>query len=194
MHSKSAPQPDSLRVVIDEQDDCPYLPGEIARMPLCIPTESISSDRMEQLLELGYRRSGAFFYRTQCPRCDECKPLRLDIHQFSPSRSQRRVLKKGDSNLTIQLNVPTVDRERVELFNLHRQERGLDHGNKSIDATDYRAFLLNAPCESVELSLWHMGKLVAVSITDVASHSLSAVYCFFDPTFFSSKPRYVTQF
>lgn len=172
---------DFLRVLIDETDDCPYLPNEVARMPLAVATQPINGARMDKLLELGYRRSGSFFYRTQCPRCSACEALRLDVQTFRPSRSQRRVEKRGDSRLQVRIGKPETDEYRVHLFNLHRRARGLDRSGATADETDYNSFLLNAPCESLELSLWDQGQLIAVSITDVASSGLSAVYCFFDP-------------
>jgi arginine-tRNA-protein transferase len=91
------------------------------------------------------------------------------------------VEKRGDAELNVRIGTPEVDDYRVNMFNLHRSIRGLDHGGRPTDAGDYAAFLLNSPCETVELSLWHQGRLIAVSITDVGESSLSAVYCYFDP-------------
>jgi arginine-tRNA-protein transferase len=166
---------------MDDLSDCPYLPDQVARMPLSFPTAAMTPDRLDLLLEAGYRRSGSFFYRTQCPGCDACEPLRLDVAEFQPSRSQRRVWNRGNRVFETRLSPPIVDAERVRLFNLHRNSRQLDQGNHPVGPTDYRRFLLDSPCELVELSLWLEGRLVAVSNTDVGRRSLSAVYCYFDP-------------
>ena len=157
-------------------------------MPLSLPSERISGEQLDTMLEQGYRRSGAFFYKTQCPSCNACEPLRLDVSEFRMSRSLRRVWKKGASSCEARLGKPQLDHYRVELFNLHRAQRGLDHGNSPADIDDYRSFLLNALCDSVELSFWVDDELVAVSITDVGQNSLSAVYCFFDPAFSAWSP------
>jgi arginine-tRNA-protein transferase len=136
---------------------------------------------MDELLSRGYRRSGRFFYRTQCPACSACESTRLNPATFRPTRSQRRAGKKGDEHLETRIGVPVVDQRRLDLFNQHRQQRKLDHGGAPVDAADYSGFLLSAPCDSVELSFWLEDELIAISITDVASESFSAVYCYFDP-------------
>jgi len=170
-----------LRVVVDDTDVCAYLPGQTARMPLCLPNGAVTSGQLDEILEAGYRRSGRFFYRTRCPNCSACEPLRLDVAQFTPSRSQRRAKQKGDQNLQVRIGAAGIDDHRIRLFNAHRSDRNLDHGNPPVDHDEYAAFLLNAPCDVIELSFWHQEQLIAISITDVGASSFSAVYCFFDP-------------
>lgn len=172
---------DFLKIVIDETDICPYLPEQTSRMPLSIPVGEISPRQTAELLAAGYRRSGWFYYRTQCPRCSACEPLRIDVNAFKPSRSQRRAMKLGDRELQITWKTPSIDQHRVDLFNRHRRGRKLDHGNPPASAADYQSFLLNASCEVAELGLWYQGQLVAISIADIGEHCLSAVYCCFDP-------------
>ncbi len=173
--------PDFLRVVIDEPDVCPYLPEQTARLPLSLPARRVTPEQVDQLLASGYRRSGSFFYRTRCPNCSACVPLRVRPVDFRASRSQRRVWKRGLRELECRLGPAQVSPERVNLFNVHRSQRNLDHGNPPADQADYESFLLSAPLEVVELSFWYGDRLIAVSITDIGATSLSAVYCFFDP-------------
>lgn len=170
-----------LRVVVDESDVCPYLPEQTSRMPLCLPVQAITPTRLDALLDAGYRRSGCFFYRTQCPRCTACEPLRLEVARFTPSRSQRRAQKLGQQCLEMCVAAPVIDDQRVLLFNRHRRDRRLDHGQPPATPSDYQAFLLSSPGQTLELSFWWEGQLIAISIMDVGQESLSAVYCFFDP-------------
>ncbi|MEO8269147.1 MAG: arginyltransferase [Aureliella sp.] len=176
-------QIDFLSLVSDEQNVCSYLPDQTARMPLEVPTSELTPERFDRLLEAGYRRTGWFFYRTQCQHCSACEPLRLEVSQFRPTRSQRRAQKLGDRSLRIEVSTPVVDSKRLELFNRHRAERELSHGEARLDATQYRSFLVNSHTDVAELSLWYAERLIAVSITDVGFESLSAVYCFFDPDY-----------
>ncbi len=152
-------------------------------MPLSLPEREITAPQFDDLLAAGYRRSGWFFYRTQCPACQACEPLRIEVAKFRESRSLRRVRKSGDEHLRLQVAAPSLDESRVQLFNAHRSQRNLDRGEAPAAADDYNSFLLNAFCEVWELSFWRNDRLVAVSITDVGLKSLSAVYCFFDPEF-----------
>lgn len=177
-----------LQVVYDETDVCPYLPDQTARMPLEVPRQPLTPELFEELLASGYRRTGHFFYQTRCPRCQACEALRLDLEEFVPSRSQKRALKLGDKELEMRVSVPVVDDRRVELFNQHRASRDLDHGGPGIDYRDYEGFLLTSTVEVIELAFYHADRLVAVSITDVAAESLSAVYCYFDPEYSRLSP------
>jgi leucyl-tRNA---protein transferase len=95
----------------------------------------------------------------------------------------RRARKLGDQHLRIEVGTPKFDDQRLNLFNAHRMERNLSRGEAPADASDYTSFLVNALCEVWELSFWYGEDLVAISITDVAATSLSAVYCFFDPKY-----------
>ncbi len=181
-------EPDFLKVAFDESNLCPYLPNQIARMPLCLCRDPLDGERADTLLELGYRRSGWFFYRTQCPNCQACQPLRLDVNRFKPGRSQRRAQRCGDAKLEIQIHDPVIDARRIKLFNLHRQQRSLTHSKADCSEQDYRSFLTDSAVDVCEISLWHEGELVGVSITDLGANSLSAVYCFFDPQYADLSP------
>lgn len=150
-------------------------------MPLSLPAVQMTAAHLDELLAAGYRRSGSFFYRTRCPSCTACEPVRIAVDKFAPSRSQKRAYKKGEIEIETRIAPASVDDRRIQLFNLHRSERKLGHGNPPAGWNDYQSFLLNSPCDVLELSLWCQEELVAVSVTDVGSSSLSAVYCFFDP-------------
>ena len=169
-----------LVVVQDQLQACPYLDAATARMPLRLPVGTVTPEVTDHLLEMGYRRSGDFVYRAQCPSCNECKPTRVLVDQFQWSSSLRRVLNRGDRELSFRWGLPSVDRARIEMFNAHRAARSLGSGDE-IDADSYRAFLADTCCETKELAIFKADQLVAVSIIDIGSRSTSAVYTHFDP-------------
>ena len=169
-----------LVVVQDQLQACPYLEATTARMPLRLPVGTVTPEVTDHLLETGYRRSGDFVYRAQCPTCNECKPTRVIVDQFRMTTSLRRVLNRGNRELTCRWGLPTVDRWRIEMFNQHRQQRSLGSGDE-IDADSYRAFLADTCCQTKELAIYRDDQLVAVSIIDIGSRSTSAVYTHFDP-------------
>ncbi len=172
-----------LIVVQDHLQPCPYLPGVTARMPLRLPVGGVTPQMTDVLLENGFRRSGDFVYTPQCPTCSECKPTRLDVNEFRWTTSMRRVLSRGDRDLRTSWAMPTVDAQRVELFNRHRDERALGSSDEKIDADSYRAFLTDSCCETRELSVRLESQLIAVSTVDVGVESVSAVYTYFDPDY-----------
>lgn len=170
-----------LVVVQDQLQPCPYLTDATARLPLQLPMNAVCPTEMDDLLAAGYRRSGEFVYRTQCPACQQCEPTRVNVHRFRYTKSLRRVLKRGRRDLTIHWGRPRVDATRIEMFNRHRVQRDLTLDDGSVDAEGYAAFLVNSCCPTRELAIYQDDRLVAVSIVDLGQSSLSAVYTHFDP-------------
>lgn len=170
-------------VVADGFQPCSYLPGRVARLPYRHPVRQLTPDEFDERLAAGDRRTGLLLYRTLCPQCRSCEPIRLDLTTFRPNATQRREERRGDSLLTVRIGPPTVDSQRVRLFNLHRRVRGLDRDDSAIDREGYNGFLVQSCVETQELSYWHENRLVAVAIVDAGRTSLSAVYCFYDPNF-----------
>ncbi len=167
-------------VVYDEPHECPYVPGRVAVLPLRVPSRRLTGDELEQRLAAGDRRQGMFLYRTACPECRACEPIRLDVQSYQPNRSQRRALARGDARLRYEVGPPLLDEARVELYNRHKQLREL--GDGEIDLAGYRQFLVMTCCESFEIRYMLDDKLVAVALADRSTDALSAVYCFYDPS------------
>jgi leucyl-tRNA---protein transferase len=170
-------------VVFDQLHACSYLPGRMARLPYRQPARMLTPEEFDRRLTAGDRRSGTLLYRPQCPACRACQPIRLDVAQFQPDATQRRIGRRGDALLEVQIHPPVIDDRRIELFNLHRRLRGLDTHDCLIDEDSYADFLTHTCCQTVELSYWHSDQLVAVAIADAGRTSLSAVYCYYDPHF-----------
>jgi arginyl-tRNA--protein-N-Asp/Glu arginylyltransferase len=167
-------------VVYDEPHDCPYVPGRVAVLPLRVPSRRLTGGELDIRLAAGDRRQGMFLYRTACPECRACEPIRLDAETYRPNRSQRRALARGDAVLRCEVGPPLLDEARVELYNRHKQLRGL--GDGEIDLAGYRQFLVMTCCESFEIRYTLDGRLVGVALADRSTNALSAVYCFYDPS------------
>jgi leucyl-tRNA---protein transferase len=175
-------QPQEI-VVFDSPHPCSYLPGRTARLPYRHPVAMLAPELFDQRLAEGDRRSGVFLYRTQCPHCRACQPIRLDIAKFRPDATQRRMQRRGDDVLTVKIGPPIVDAPHVRLFNVHRDVRGLSRDDAPLDEQSYADFLTETCCDTLELSYWHAGELVAVAIADAGRDAISAVYCYYDPAF-----------
>ncbi len=181
--------PDYLTEVFSEPEPCPYREGFEARMPLYLPRSPLDWQDVDELLSLGFRRSGVYFYNTQCPLCSECLPTRVQVATFVPSRSQKRALKRSaESGVRVMGGLPQVDDQRVEMFNSHRQQRGLDVRSGEVTADGYNQFLIESCCAVLEISQWIDDQLIAVSIVDVGANSASAVYTYFDPKYSPLSP------
>ena len=175
----------SDHLVRDELEPCPYLEGEVARMPLRVPGTRVDRIETDRRLALGQRRAGEFLYDTQCPGCQQCVPIRLPVDEFEFSRNQRRILRRGDRWLRQTSGPLVADQVRVDLFNKHRIERGLNREREEVDLEDFRWGLVRSCLESFELSYWKGAELIANSICDRGDQALSAVYTYYDPDFSS---------
>lgn len=168
-------------IVYDRAQRCPYLGGRVARMPLRLPARPLDRRELDERLEAGDRRQGFVLYRTACPKCAACEPIRIPAREYRLTRTQRRVLQRGDRELKVLVGPPAVDARRVEIYNRHKAGRGLNDGQPPIDAEGYRDFLVSTCCESFELSYFLNEELVGLAIVDRGERSLSAVYCCYDP-------------
>ena len=168
-------------LVYDEATACPYLAGREARMPLRVPTRMLTQQEFAERLRAGDRRQGVLLYRTACPACQACEPIRIDVEQFEPDRTQRRVYRRGLKTLDVEIGPPELTTEKVALYNRHKSGRGLSAEGTDIDEAGYRAFLVDTCCDSFEIRYRLDGKLIGVAVVDRAEDALSAVYFYFDP-------------
>lgn len=173
----------ALVMVHDQPQECPYIADQQARMPLHWPTRPVDQELLDQFLESGFRRSGSFLYRTQCSGCSACEPTRVDVSHFYLSRSLKRVLKRGDERIQLTIGSPQVTAERIELLNKHRDQRKLSISGEPLDEADYRSFLVETCCKTLEMEYRLDDQLVAVATIDVGVESVSAVYCYFEPSY-----------
>lgn len=152
-------------------------------MPLRLPARMLSRSEFAQRLFEGDRRQGIALYRTACPGCRACEPIRLVVGQTVLSRSQRRVWRTTGRIVQVECGKPMVDAERVALYNRHKDERGLGDGHDPLDGVGYAEFLASTCCETFELRFSVAQRTVGVAIVDRGSDGLSAVYCYYDPDY-----------
>jgi arginyl-tRNA--protein-N-Asp/Glu arginylyltransferase len=171
-------------VVYDAVHPCPYLDGRNARMPMRLPARALTPEEHDQRLAEGDRRHGPFLYRPTCAACKACEAIRLDLSEFQLSRTHRRVLKRGDRELEVELGEPIADDERLALYENHKIGRDLvGASGETLDLKGYEGFLVDRCVSAFELRYRHRGALIGVAITDRGKEALSAVYCCWDPTY-----------
>jgi len=159
--------------------ECPYLPGRTAVLPTRWYPETISPETFDALLERSDRRVGQTLYRPNCPSCSACKGIRIPLKDFTPSKSQKRVVRQNE-DIRITRGPPSVDSRRLALFNRHKLERNLADSPTSIE--HYANWLAVSCVHTMEIDYWHNDDLVGVSILDLGATSASSVYFYFDPS------------
>jgi arginine-tRNA-protein transferase len=136
----------------------------------------------DQRFENGERRVGQALYRTECPTCQECKPLRLIVDAFRVSRSQRRILHRWQERGRVEVGPATVTEEKLALYNRHKFDRGLAQpGDPPMTAEGYAAWLVDSCFQTMEMRYTLDGRLVGVGILDLGRQAASSVYFYFDP-------------
>jgi len=168
-------------VVWDAPSRCPYLPAQTARLPLRLPARHLRPLEFAQRLAAGDRRQGVLLYRPNCPACTACEAIRIEVDDFQPSRTQRRVFRRGEALLKTEIGRPAVTPEKIALYNRHKIERGLLIADGQIDREGYEQFLVESCADTIELRYRLDGRLIGVAVADRAADALSAVYCFYAP-------------
>ena len=172
--------PLQFRTIWEQPEPCPYREGQTAKLPLRLPRRRPSPDEFDQLLAEGDRRSGRMLYRPTCPACTACEPLRVPVDRFAPTKSQRRAW-KANPDVEMIVGRPALTRERLELFNRHKLERGLSRSGEPMSAENYRVWLMESCVDTREFVFLVEGRIVAISIVDVGREAASSVYHYFDP-------------
>lgn len=167
----------TVRIYRAEFGRCPYLPNR-SWVTDSFSTRSLDPAVYEKLLADGWRRSGRTLYRNECPGCRACIPIRVPVERFSPSKSQRRTLRRNvDVECTL---VPAGFRE--ESYRLYQRYIREHHGAKGMISRDsYHEFLVDSAVPSAEMHYRVDGTLIGVGWIDLLPGGFSSVYFAFDP-------------
>ena len=149
----------------------------------------VPPEKMDRLWAEGWRHFGIFFFQYRLSvhsgKRFTVMPLRVDLERFSPTRSQRRVL-RANREARVVIRPAEVDEEKSQLFVKHRLRFSENIPSSLAD------FLSPAPaavpCANVELCVYAGDKLVGVTFLDLGKTASSAVYAIFDPAAARSSP------
>jgi arginine-tRNA-protein transferase len=158
---------------------CPYVQGRMERK---VVTElaGVSAESLhDRLSRGGFRRSHNIAYAPVCPSCNACVPIRIRARDFTPNRTQKRLI-RANADLTVQEMPPRATAEQFQLFQRYQQLRHGDGDMATMSFYDYRAMVEDTPIETSVVEFRNPGGvLVGACLTDRLGDGLSAVYSFF---------------
>lgn len=175
-----------MKFGVTQPFDCSYLPDKQEQLLIYVPAEKELKVPYSHLIQAGFRRSGEQIYRPHCPTCQKCQSIRVDVRQFKPSKSQKRILNK---NADVQCRIVEYgsayfNQQLAQYFDLYSQYICARHQDGSMfppnedQFTDFIYSQWQAPL-LLEASL--NGEVIAIAVTDETETGFSAFYTFFSP-------------
>jgi len=160
---------------------CPYLPGQAERKLFTELLGPESDHIYSGLSRAGFRRSHGIAYLPACPECEACKAARINVNEFSPSKSQRRIL---NANRTIKMNEAhaVATPEQFGLFSVYVRSRHGDGDMAAMGTQDFKHLIEETNVDTRVFEFREPdGQLIGACLVDVLTDGISAVYSFFDP-------------
>jgi arginine-tRNA-protein transferase len=173
-----------MKFGITQSFNCSYLPDEQERLLVYAEENDFQAWQYSQLIQAGFRRSGEQIYRPHCPSCKACKSVRIPVADFTPTRSQKRILRKNKG-----FTVKFADKPASSYYPLYARYITQRHADGSMYPPSKEQFDNFVLCDWMKthfLEAYDGDKLIAVAVTDVVdeneqSNALSALYTFFEP-------------
>ena len=159
---------------------CPYLPGRTERKIVTELSGTEAEALHERLSRAGFRRSHNIAYAPVCPGCQACVPIRVVSEDFTPDRTQRRIL-RANADLAVSEMPARATAEQFTLFQRYQKNRHADGDMAAMGYYDYRAMIEDTPISTGLLEFRDaQDRLLGACLTDWLADGLSAVYSFFD--------------
>ncbi|MBT6615502.1 MAG: arginyltransferase [Deltaproteobacteria bacterium] len=166
-----------IQVFESSNGDCPYLKN-LEWVSYMFRADTLQSSVYEKMIDNGFRRSGHFFYKNNCPNCTECISIRIRVQDFKMSRSQKRIWKKNKELRIVQHPVE-FDKEGFELYCRYCQWK---HESETSEE-NYRDFLIATAVNTIMMRFYNGRDLAGIGWIDMLENSLSSVYFAFSPDY-----------
>lgn len=175
----------NFKVGITKTFPCSYLPDEEERLLIAVDERLQNKHSYSILMTEGFRRSGEQSYRPYCPNCSACQSIRVLVDDFSPSKSQKRSLKRN-AHFTIKRSEQIQD-YYYPLYESYINTFHQDGSMYPANVEQFESFLSSKLTTQLFIETWcevnGKPQLICVAVTDVLINGLSAVYTFYHPDF-----------
>jgi len=165
-------------------EECSYLPGLNQTTHYKI-IERCDVEYNELLIERGWRRFGNMYFRPMCEGCSACESIKIDVNNYTFSKSERRVIKKNADIRTV-VRRPSASNTHIALFEKYHDymhdRRGWD--KQSINIQNYHMSFVNGYNEyGYEVLYFDGERLIAVDLIDILPNGISSIYFYYDPDY-----------
>ena len=144
-----------------------------------------SMQESQNFIQRGYRRFGHLYFRPECPECKECQSIKIDVENYTFSKSAKRVLKKG-GHLRVVIQQPTLTKEHLQLFETYHRymhhKKGWEYHPTSAQHY-YSSFVAGAEDFGYEVLYFDDEKLIGVDLIDILEDGISSIYFYYDPDY-----------
>ena len=172
---------DELQITGSESE-CSYLPEQRSRMQYRLAM-SLSTRRYEGLLERGWRRFGRTLFRPACRRCRECCSIRVDLAEFLPTKSQRRIQRQM-TRFQLSIVTPQLTQQHIDLYNLYHADMHERRGwpFRATTPDDYFDSFVDGDYPFAREFQYRLDdQLVAIGMVDMTGRLMSSIYFIYDP-------------
>lgn len=169
-----------LQFYASAPETCSYLPDRQSVSAFANPHIDMDMQTYNELIQLGFRRSGGYLYRPHCPNCEQCISTRIPVQTYRFSRNDKRIMRRN-SDLQIRQRDGRYIEQHFELYRRYINSRHSGGSMNNPSKSDYHRFLICDWTDSAFIEFWLDNKLLAVAVTDITSSGHSAVYTFYDP-------------
>jgi len=171
----------NFQLGITQTFPCNYLPNQHERLLVATDERLQNGEHYAWLMAQGFRRSGDQIYRPHCELCSACKSLRILANDFTPSKSQKRNMKKN-----IHFKIKVSHQQKSTYYSLYENYINTLHQDGSMypaTVDQYNSFIDCHITQQLYLEIWYEQQLISVAVTDVLKDALSAVYTFYHPDY-----------
>lgn len=155
---------------LSDSAPCPYLPDRLMRYEYFFAM-AVGAPDLEKLLAAGWRKFGYYYFRPSCDGCRQCIPVRIPVEEFSPSKSQRRTLRKN-ADVQVEFRELMFTEEVYQIY----FEHSISRFGEASDLDDFLFSFYQQSCPAMQSEYYIDDELKAVGFLDVSSMGISTVY------------------
>jgi arginine-tRNA-protein transferase len=157
--------------------------------------ERLAASRYDTFLASGWFRGSVMLYKMDLLCLEEeiysVVNIRLNINDFTPRKSHRKILRKAQQNLTLSFGPAEPDAAKEALYHLHKKKfKGFIHPTLE----DYLNSGYNETVfDTHEARVYDGDKLVAVSYFDLGHQSMASLLGLYDESYKHYSPGFLTM-